>query len=135
MYCAKCGVKLADTEKSCPLCGTEAYHPEIERPEVDPLFPRDFVPKRELSKTTIHIIIITLFLMPILITLYCDFYINRTISWSAYVALALITIYILIILPTWFKKPTPAVFVPIAPRPCGVGGAVTCTGTEIFTAA
>ena len=23
MYCIKCGVRLADTEKECPLCGTE----------------------------------------------------------------------------------------------------------------
>ncbi len=113
MYCANCGVKLADTEKRCPLCGTEAYHPQIERPEVDPLFPQDFVPKRELSKATAQIIILTLFLIPILITLYCDFYINKTIGWSAYVAFALSIIYIIAILPTWFKKPTPAVFVPI----------------------
>ena len=47
MYCANCGVKLADTENRCPLCGTEAYHPDIERPEVDPLYPKDFIQKRE----------------------------------------------------------------------------------------
>ena len=29
MYCIKCGVKLADTEKKCPLCGTVVYHPEF----------------------------------------------------------------------------------------------------------
>ena len=113
MYCARCGVKLADTEQRCPLCGTEAYHPDIERPEVAPLYPKDFVPKRELSKTTIHIIILTLFLIPILVTLYCDYYINRTITWSPYVAFSLIDIYIITIFPFWFKKPTPAVFVPI----------------------
>lgn len=113
MYCANCGVKLADTEKRCPLCGTEAYHPDIERPEVDPLFPKDFVQKRELSKATIHIIILTLFLIPILVTLYCDLYINTAITWSAYVALSLALIYIVSILPFWFKKSTPAIFVPI----------------------
>lgn len=113
MYCANCGVKLADTEKRCPLCGTEAYHPDIERPEVAPLYPQDFVPKRELSKTTIHIIIFTLFLIPIFVSLYCDLYINRAITWSSYVTFALSIIYILIILPFWFRKPTPAVFVPL----------------------
>lgn len=113
MYCAKCGVKLADTEKRCPLCGTEAYHPEIERPEVDPLFPKDFVPKKELNKITIHIIILTLFLVPVFVTLYSDYYFNRIISWSAYVVLSLALLYIVVILPFWFKKPSPAVFVPI----------------------
>ena len=29
MYCAHCGVKLADTEKRCPLCGTEADEEEL----------------------------------------------------------------------------------------------------------
>ena len=113
MYCANCGVKLADTEQRCPLCGTEAYHPYIERPEVDPLYPKDFVQKRELSKATSHIIILTLFLIPILITMYCDYYISTSITWSAYVFFALTLLYIVAILPFWFKKPSPAVFVPI----------------------
>ncbi len=113
MYCANCGVKLADTEKRCPLCGTEAYHPDIERPEVAPLYPNDFVPKRELSKATIHIIILTLFLIPIFVTLYSDFYFNRAVTWSPYVAFALLITYIIAVLPFWFKKPSPAVFVPI----------------------
>ena len=113
MYCANCGVKLADTEKRCPLCGTEAYHPDIERPKVDPLYPKDFVPKRELSKTTLHIILLAIFMIPIFVTLYCDFYINRSITWSAYVIFAVSLVYIICILPFWFKRPTPAVFVPI----------------------
>ena len=113
MYCIKCGVKLADTEKRCPLCGTEAYHPEIERPEVDPLYPQDFVPKREISKATVQIIVLTLFLIPILVCLYSDLYLNRTISWSAYVAFSLVIAYVCVVLPTWFKRPTPAVFVPV----------------------
>lgn len=113
MYCANCGVKLADTEKRCPLCGTEAYHPDIERPEVDPLYPQDFVPKSLLTKTTIHIIIFTLFLIPIFVSLYSDLYINKSITWSGYVAFALSLFYVIIIIPSWFRKPTPAVFVPL----------------------
>ena len=113
MYCANCGVKLADTEKRCPLCGTEAYHPDIERPEVDPFFPKDYVPKRELSKTTIQIIILTIFLIPIFVCLYSDLYLNKYITWSAYVILSLTFGYVIIVLPTWFKRPTPAVFVPL----------------------
>ena len=113
MYCANCGVKLADTEQRCPLCGTEAYHPDIERPEVAPLYPKDFVPKSVLSKTTIHIIIFTLFLIPIFVCLYADFYINRHITWSAYVFLSVLITYIIVVLPSWFRRPTPAVFVPL----------------------
>ena len=113
MYCANCGVKLADTENRCPLCGTEAYHPDIERPEVAPLYPKDYMPKRELSKTTIHIIILTLFLIPIFVTFYSDYYINQKMTWSAYAIFSVSLIYVISILPYWFKKPTPAVFIPI----------------------
>ena len=113
MYCANCGVKLADTEKTCPLCGTEAYHPDIERPEVDPLYPRDYIPKNSLSKATIHIIIFTLFFISTFVTLYSDFYVSKRLTWSAYVIFSLAIVYIVIILPSWFKKPSPAVFVPI----------------------
>lgn len=113
MYCANCGVKLADTEKLCPLCGTEAYHPDIERPEVAPLYPQDFIPKRGvLSKTTIHIIVLTLFLIPIFTTLVCDLVINKSVSWSAYVIFSLCLLYLIFVLPYWFKKQSPAIFVP-----------------------
>ena len=113
MYCANCGVKLADTEKTCPLCGTEAYHPDIDRPEVDPLYPKDYIPKSSLSKATIHIIIFTLFFISTFVTLYSDFYVSKRLTWSAYVIFSLAIVYIVIILPSWFKKPSPAVFVPI----------------------
>ena len=32
MYCIKCGVELADSEKKCPLCGTVVFNPELSRP-------------------------------------------------------------------------------------------------------
>ena len=39
MYCIKCGVELADSEKVCPLCGTRVYHPDIEIKTTEPPFP------------------------------------------------------------------------------------------------
>ena len=29
MYCIQCGVKLADSQSACPLCGTVVFHPDI----------------------------------------------------------------------------------------------------------
>ena len=113
MYCANCGVKLADTEMRCPLCGTEAYHPDIERPEVQPLYPNNYVPNGGLSKATTHIIIFTLFLIPVLVCFYSDYYIHRQVTWSAYVTFSLVLAYISIVLPFWFRKPSPAVFIPV----------------------
>lgn len=40
MYCIKCGVELADSEKVCPLCGTRVFHPDLPRSESEAPFPR-----------------------------------------------------------------------------------------------
>ena len=54
MYCIKCGVRLADTEKECPLCGTVPFHPEITREEAAPLYPRDRYPERRVGRGEPH---------------------------------------------------------------------------------
>ena len=41
MYCVNCGVKLADSERVCPLCGTKAYHPDIKPEFTDGPYPTD----------------------------------------------------------------------------------------------
>ena len=49
MYCVKCGVKLEDTEKMCPLCGTVVFHPDIKRDEVERLYPENNYPKQHIN--------------------------------------------------------------------------------------
>lgn len=44
MYCVQCGVKLADTEVRCPLCGTRVFHPDIFREEGERLYPAQKYP-------------------------------------------------------------------------------------------
>ena len=41
MYCVKCGVELADSQRVCPLCGTRVFHPDIPRTPADPPYPPD----------------------------------------------------------------------------------------------
>ena len=47
MYCVNCGVNLADTEKKCPLCETEVYHPVIKQGEVQKLYPSGRMPEKK----------------------------------------------------------------------------------------
>ena len=54
MYCVNCGVQLADTEKSCPLCGTVCYHPDISRPAAVPLYPNHRNPELKVNSGAIH---------------------------------------------------------------------------------
>lgn len=112
MYCIKCGVELADTEKSCPLCATRVFHPDIRQPETPPFYPPEreaqpvAVPRGELA------IVTALFLLPMLITLLCNWHISGKITWSGYVMGALLLVYACFVLPFWFRKPNPVILVP-----------------------
>lgn len=112
MYCIKCGVHLADTEKSCPLCGTVCYHPDIPRVQATPLYPYKQHPKPQFHPAGVMIALTILFLIPLLITLLCDLRINNAVTWSGYAAGAIVLAYEIFLLPGWFQKPNPVVFVP-----------------------
>ena len=110
MYCIKCGVRLSDTEKNCPLCATRCYHPDLPRPSATPLYPVNHQP--HFSPTGAMSAITVLFLIPLLICLLCDLRINSAVTWSGYVMGAIVLIYEIFFLPGWFRKPNPVIFVP-----------------------
>ena len=113
MYCINCGVKLADSEKKCPLCGTVPYHPDLPRPEPTPLYPAGRTPVTHVKPKAAQIVITAMFLLPLLITLLVDLRINHTVTWSGYVMGALLVGYGIFVMPFWFHKPNPIVFVPV----------------------
>lgn len=118
MYCANCGVKLADSEKVCPLCGITAFHPEIERSEGQRLYPAGQIKTQQVSPWGALIVLTTLFLLPFLTVLIADLQLSGQITWSGYVMGALLVSYVCCVLPFWFRKPNPVIFVP-----CGFAAA------------
>jgi len=113
MYCIKCGVRLADTEKKCPLCETVVYHPEIIREKAEPLFPPERYPEPYVGSRAVLIVWTVFWLIAASVALLCDLQINGTVIWSGYVIGALKIAYTSLVLPYWFRKPNPVVFVPI----------------------
>ena len=111
MYCIKCGVKLAEHQKQCPLCSTVVFHPDIQ-PTGDLPYPAQRQPAPQMRSQAALVIVTTLFLIPLLITLLCDLQLNNTVTWSGYVAGALVVCYTMLVLPYWFRNPNPVVFVP-----------------------
>lgn len=112
MYCIQCGVELADSEQQCPLCGTVVFHPHLTRPEGEKPYPSDLYPAQQVQPWGMLLITTMLFLLPMLITLVCNLQINHAITWSGYVIGGLLVGYVALILPCWFKKPNPVIFVP-----------------------
>ena len=112
MYCIKCGVKLADTEKKCPLCNTTVYHPELSQADGKPLYPENKMPKVNNGSKVLQGAVIILFFIPLLICFFADMSPDGALGWFGYVAGASVVAYVVFALPLWFRKPNPVIFIP-----------------------
>lgn len=112
MYCIKCGVKLADTEKKCPLCSTVVCHPEFTQRAERPLYPSNKMPKNTAGTKSLSVAVMILFLIPLIVCFYADLSLDGKLEWFGYVAGALVVAYTAFALPMWFQKPNPVIFVP-----------------------
>ena len=112
MYCVNCGVKLADTEKVCPLCGVAVYHPDIQRESAQPLYAAEHSSTNyhHVNTKATHVVLTTAFVLTALSFLLIDFQIHHQITWGGIVSGAIVLAYILVILPTWFKSSNPVIF-------------------------
>ncbi len=111
MYCVKCGVKLGENEKKCPLCGTVVFHPDVKQPKGEDVYPHGKLP--EINKSLVTAAVLTaMFIIPIVTVLLCDLKVYGKITWSGYVVGALLLTYIIAVFPMWFRSPNPVIFVP-----------------------
>ena len=109
MYCIKCGVELADSEKKCPLCGTVVYHPEIKQSEVKPPYPPYENTEPKVNPKGVLLIVSIFFGLIVLLMFSIDFKINLKLTWSGFAIGGLIVAYVLFIFPTWFKRANPVI--------------------------
>ncbi len=114
MYCVNCGVELKDSEKVCPLCKTMVFHPDIPRSVGEKPYPEYNPPVRRFNRFGALFVLTVIFLIPALITLLIDLKINAAVIWSGYVIGGLAVGYITFVLPLWFRRPNPVIFIPCA---------------------
>ncbi len=111
MYCVKCGVKLQDNVSVCPLCGTKvAYLDENETAEIHY---SHILPEQRYGSLTFASIFSALCLIAIITVLIVCFNVYGHLSWGGYVIFAILLFYCIFILPLWFYKPNPVIFVPL----------------------
>ncbi len=112
MFCVKCGVELADSERSCPLCNTPVYYPNLSE-IVEKPYP-EF--KKKVAESSgrkgLNFIIAVGYILAVVICVLCDIDMNGKLEWSDYVFGGAALSYVIVFLPLWFRRPSPAVFVP-----------------------
>ena len=109
-YCNKCGVEVESHKTHCPLCGSPIQETDepIEftkkYPDEPALEPSKQVrTAKQRRKLTWEIASVTL-LIPLLITLFTDLIVNKTVSWSLYTIASLIFAWLMISMPLLFPN-------------------------------
>lgn len=119
MYCVKCGVKLDSALNKCPLCGIPIWVPESEITESGS-FSDIYPPKKKKNERKIAAVTMTVIsaLAVIALLLIC-FNLYGWLRWGGYPVLGIALFYVTFILPLWFKKPNPVIFIPVSHAAAG----------------
>ena len=113
MYCVKCGVELSESEKRCPLCHTEVYLPGYTPNEDERPYPK-FEKPEKVNPRGIYFIISFVCIIASVISFLCDLNLGDGITWSGYAIGGILLFYIVFILPGWFRRYNPAIFIPVS---------------------
>lgn len=115
MYCVKCGVRLQEGLTSCPLCGTPVWRPEAG--ETGPALTNysDRYPVVARQRRLTIMASLTVALLAAMVACFA-IAINTTgrMGWSFYVIVGTTAFYFAFLLPFWFVRPHPMIFVPVA---------------------
>lgn len=84
-YCVNCGVKLAKSEKKCPLCHTIVYNPNVKEIEYEEAYSSKVETFNKVDKKYLSKLISLSLTMIGLISILCNLIISKEISWSIYV--------------------------------------------------
>ena len=76
-------------------------------------YPHFVKEKENMRPQGVLFILTVLAIMPIIITLFCDLRFTGTLSWSGYAIGGILIAYAAFVLPLWFSRPNPVIFVPI----------------------
>lgn len=111
MYCIKCGAKLSNGQTVCPICETKVYHPDIIITEEN-TYPKIPFESEEFNRKGLLFVITMLFLIPLILPILLELGWRSEVSWSGYASGGTLIFYVAFVMPYWFKKPNPVVFLP-----------------------
>ena len=118
-FCSRCGVEVEPHKTKCPLCGTSIQHAEEEEPTSyikkypdEPAVKTEKVGRTAKQKRRLiwEVISVSL-LIPLLITLFIDLIVNKTVTWSLYPISSLILAWFLVSAPLLFPNKLPILYI------------------------
>lgn len=112
MYCVKCGVRLNEDVRQCPLCATPVWNPDTPgqpEPAWSDRFP---APPKNIRYPILAFITILLLAVCLSTMIFCLTQLGG-VRWSGYVMLGCALVYFSMIFPFWFEKRYPLIFVPL----------------------
>ena len=119
MYCVKCGIRLDDGVNQCPLCGTAVWNPNGVSSESHYNVSR-YPEKNRAGRYLILSLITVLLAASALSCLIACLNVLGEVGWSGYVLFGTLLLYVVCVLPFWFDKYHPMIFVPVGFAAAGV---------------
>ena len=111
MYCVKCGVKLAEGVEKCPLCQTPVWNPEGLVREKN--YPDEMPGQFRESARPAAMVMTVLCVIALAVMLIVCFQLYGELRWGGYAIFGTLLFYVLAVLPLWFCKAWPEIFVPV----------------------
>ena len=114
MYCVKCGVRLQEGVTACPLCGTPLWCPEAGEGTPTATY-SDRYPVVSRQKRLTVMASLTVGLLSVMVACFSiALHVTGAMGWSFYVIVGTAAFYLVFLLPLWFRRPHPMIFVPLA---------------------
>ena len=113
MYCIKCGAKLSDGQTVCPICETRVFHPDFVVKEEN-TYPKIPFESEEFNPKGLLFVITMIFLVPLILPMLLELNWHSDVSWSGYASGGTLIFYTAFVMPHWFKKANPVIFVPVS---------------------
>lgn len=112
MYCINCGIELSKGQAICPICKTKVCHPDFPADPTLATYPARPFQSEEYNRRGLMFVLTVIWSLLTVLPVGLEWMWFRNIVWSGYVTGGMALIFLLFILPAWFKNPNPVIFVP-----------------------
>lgn len=115
-YCVNCGVELTESQKRCPLCDTPVLNPKTFGKYdcslgVEPKKSMETIHTVKVDFKLLATVISVLLIIPVAISVICNLADSGKLTWSLYVLGAIALFFVAALLPAFFTKKNPYLFI------------------------